>query len=547
MMPDQLYRQGCEAYTAMNYVRAEACFRQCLEQFPDNADLRNALGSVLEAQGLLDEASQNLALACQLRPDCAVFHYNFANLLRRQHKRKEAEEAYISALQINSELSEALHGLGSIYLEAGKLEPAEACLQRAVQISPTYIPALYDFGQLRQRLGDPAGAELWYSRCIENDPQHLPALNALGLLRLSQNSVKDARRLFEQALAADPGYLLSRCNLAVLDTWCGRLEEAIGAFNEALELAPCDADLHFNLSLALLAVGNFEDGWREHEWRFLKSNPVAVHHEQIPRWQGESLLGKTILVHAEQGYGDSLQFVRYVQMLAQGGATVLVEGQDRNITPLLSTAGGVSVAVNRGEPLPVSPDFQLPMMSLAAALGKRGWPPPAPPYLYPPSEKTAYWRERISFLQGLKVGIAWAGRPEHQNDTNRSLTPELCNPFAKLEGISWVSLQFGPHCPQPISVPFLDLADSVSDFCDSASLISALDLVITVDSAIVHLAGALGVPAWLLLPWNPDWRWMHNRQDSVWYPSVKIYRQPCPDSWSEVISRVVCDLGGILK
>lgn len=543
MNPDQLYRHGCEAFAAGDYSRAEACFRSCVEQFPDNADLRNALGSALQAKGILDEAAEHLAAACSLKPNCAEFHYNLANLLRSRHKRLEAEEEYLYALQLNSGLQEALQALGNLYLEEERLESAEACLQRAVQISPDSVAALYELGQLRQRQGDPAAAEAIYQRCAE----YPPALNALGMLRVQQNKIEEARSLFERAIGTDSEYIQARCNLAVLDTWCGRLDQAVSAFNGALALAPEDGDIHFNLSFALLAAGRMTEGWREHEWRFCKSNPVPVRHARIPRWQGEPLQGKTILVHAEQGYGDSLQFIRYVMLLAKRGATVLIEGQDRNITPLLATVYGVSSAFSRGEPLPAAPDFQVPMMSLAAPFGDEGWPPPVPPYLNIPSNRIEFWRNRLASLPGLKVGIAWAGRPEHQNDSNRSIPQGLCDPLGHLQGISWVSLQFGPNRPDPINLPLLDFSDSVTDFSDSAALVCGLDLVVTIDSAVAHLAGALNVPVCLLLPWNPDWRWMHDRQDSVWYPSMRIYRQPAPGSWNEVIGKVATDLEGLVS
>ncbi len=542
MTGEQLYRQGRDAFTAGHFAAAERCFRQCAEQFPDNADLLNALGSALEAQGALEEAGRYIASACSMRPDCAVFHYNLANLLRRRQDRVGAEDAYLSAIQADQQLVEALHGLGSLYLEDGRVEPAESCLRQALQFAPAFAPAQYDLGQLLQRKGDLEGAELCYKNCLSDSKPYLPASNALGMLLLRSNRLEEARSLFNQAIAIDPSYLQARCNLAVLDTWCGSLDEAINAFYDLLRLAPEDGDIHFNLSLALLTAGKFEEGWQEHEWRFRKSNPVQLRHEHIPRWRGEPLSGKTILLHAEQGYGDSLQFIRYAPLLARRGATVMVEGQDAIITPLLTTVSGVSVTLSRGEPLPLTPDFQVPMMSLASAIGTDGWPPPSPPYLNPSPDRIALWRQRLSLLSGLKVGIAWAGRPEHQNDANRSIPPELCAPLGQLEGISWISLQFGSDRPKSIPVQFLDLADKVADFCDSAALVSALDLVVTVDSAVAHLAGAMGVPVWLLLPWNPDWRWMRYVEDSIWYPTMKIYRQASPDGWPALIENIVTDI-----
>jgi hypothetical protein len=187
------------------------------------------------------------------------------------------------------------------------------------------------------------------------------------------------------------------------------------------------------------------------------------------------------------------------------------------------------------------------MMSLLLEMGVVGAPPPVVKFLAPPEEKIRFWHEKLSRISGSKVGIAWSGRPEHENDANRSIPPEQLAPLCKLRGIYWVSLQFGSHKPLLPPISLFDPAEDVVDFCDSAALVAALDLVITVDSAIAHLAGGLGVPVWLLLPWNPDWRWMHNRKDSPWYPAMRIYRQQLEKAWGNTISIVAEDLSSGLE
>lgn len=535
------YETGCRLYASGKFAEAEAAFRSCLQQHPDHPDLLNALGSAIEARGGYDEAAGYLEQACRLRPDSAPFRYNLANLLRQRGEREKAEIEYLEAIKYNPELVEAFHGLGSMYLEDGRLEPAEACLQRAVAMSPEFVPALHDLGQLCQRLGRLEEAEQLYHRSISINARFLPALNSLGMLLLKQNRLDESRSCFEQAINENPAYLQARCNLAVLDTWTGKFEPAINELQKALEIAPNDGDIHFNLSLALLSSGRMQDGWREHEWRFSKANPVALRHAGIPRWQGEPLSGKRILIHSEQGYGDSLQFIRYASLLADLGAKVFVEGQDNKISPLLATVQGVSTVLSRGETVPAV-DFQVPMMSLPLPLGSLGWPPLSAPYLNPPDWKTKLWRERLSALPGLKVGLAWAGRPEHDNDANRSIPESLLSPLGSIAGVSFVSLQFGSGKIENIPFCLHDPSAGIEDFCDSAALVSQLDLVITVDSANAHLAGGLGIPFLLLLPWNPDWRWMRDRTDSIWYPTARIYRQKQPGQWEAVIEEIVSDL-----
>jgi len=538
---------GCRLFIAKDYSAAESLFRRCLLTTPEDADVLNALGSALDALGSLEEAACYLDQACRLLPESAPFHFNRGNLFRKCGDGSGAELAYIEAIQCDPDLAEAYHGLGSLYLDEGKIEPADACLQKAITLRYNFVIALHDFGQLRQRQGIIDEAEQYYRRSLLGDAHFLPALNSLGMLLLRKGRVEEARSCFERAIKRDQSYLDVRCNLAVLDTWCGNLDDAINLLRQAAIDAPNDGDIHFNLALALLKAGRFKEGWHEYEWRFGKSNPVPMRYSEIPRWHGELLAGKSILIHAEQGYGDSLQFIRFVSLLASQGATVLVEGQDRIITPLLATVQGVAATFNRGEDLPFKPDYQIPMMSLPLELGVDGAHPQFFKYLRPPAERVLFWSAALSGLPGLKVGIAWSGRSVHENDANRSISPEHLSTLFELGGISWVSLQFDTDKPSLPQISMFEPWESVVDFCDSAAIIAGLDLVITVDSAIAHLAGGLGMPVWLLLPWNPDWRWLHDRDESPWYPTTRIYRQKLEKAWGETVGIVAGDLSNCLS
>lgn len=538
---------GCRYFAAGNYSTAENIFRRCLQQTPDDPNVLNGLGSALEALGALDDARYFLDQACRRQPESAPFHFNRANLLRRIGDASGAELGYQEAIKLNPGLAEAYHGLGSLFLDEGRLESADACLLKATSLKKNFVAALHDLGQLRQnqRLHDEA-AHL-FRQCVVTDAGFLPGLNSLGMLLMRKGQVEEARSCFEKAIKTDHGYLQARCNLAVLDTWCGNLDTAICSLQQAILAAPNDGNIHFNLALALLSAGRFEEGWLEFEWRFSKSNPVPLRYAEIPRWHGEVLAGKSLLIHAEQGYGDSLQFIRYVPLLASQGATVIIEGQDHIITPLLATVQGVSAAFSRAGEVPFKPDYQVPMMSLPLELCIEGPHPPVVKYLRPPENRIGFWHDSLSTLSGLKVGIAWAGRPEHENDANRSIPVTDLAPLWEVDDISWVSLQFGSHAPLSFPSSLFDPSGRVDDFCDSAALVAGLDLVITVDSAIAHLAGGLGVPVWLLLPWNPDWRWMHDRTESSWYPATRLFRQSPGKMWGEVVDAVVAELPKFLQ
>lgn len=541
MTRQERYAAACSLIAACRAEEAEVLLRKLLQETPDQPDLLNALAVVVDLGGDCHAAAELALQAVSLSPGSGEFRYNLGNILRRCGDFEGAEDAYLASIHAEPSLAEPYHGLGSLYLEKGWFGPAESALRKAVQIKPGLAPAQHDLGRFCQETGRTGEAEQHYRAALESDSTFPPALNALGMLLLRQNRPDEATDCFQKAINADPGYLQARCNQAVLDTWQGRLEQAIAELNALTLLAPDDGDIHFNLSLALLSAGRMEEGFKEHEWRFNKASAVPLRHFEVARWSGEPLQGKNILIHAEQGYGDSIQFIRYADMLAASGATVIVEGQDRNITPLLATAPGVSAVLSRGEPLPFRPDYQIPMMSLPFSLGVSSWPPPRPPYLKPHRELLTLWRGRVAGLPGLKVGLAWAGRQEHENDANRSIPAVNLSNFRDLQGISWVSLQFGPQAAAP-DLPLYDLSAKVKDFLDSAALVSCLDLVITVDSAVAHLAGSLGMPVWLLLPWNPDWRWMRDRQDTEWYPSMRIFRQKQPGDWGEVLEAVVAEL-----
>lgn len=544
---DAEYGRGLRLYESGRFEEAETVFRACLERIPGNPDFLNALGSVIEAQnGFLDEAVIYLEQACSLHPDSAVFRYNLANLLRRKGESERAEQEYLAAIDRSPEFAEAYHGLGSLYLDSGRRDSAEACLGRAVALVPDRAVFLHDLGQYCQLSGRKEEAEQFFRRSIDCDARFVPAINSLGMLLLRNNRIEESRECFLRAIGINPGYLQARCNLAVLSTWCGDLDFAITELRDALKAAPEDGDIHFNLSLALLAAGMMEDGWQEHEWRFLKSNPVLRRDEQILRWNGEPLAGKRILIHAEQGYGDSLQFIRYATLLAAQGGTVFVEGQDPRISKLLATVPGVKAAFARGDELPAV-DFQIPMMSLPLGLGDRAWPPPVDIYLNPPGNLVDVWRERLAGLPGFKVGLAWAGRPEHENNANRSIEADSLSPLGGLQDVSYVSLQFDSKSVVELPFKAYDFCGDIWDFCDSAALVKNLDMVVTIDSAIAHLAGGLGVPTFMLLPWNPDWRWMHGRRDSLWYPSIRIFRREVGDSWTKVVEEVAQALAELAR
>jgi hypothetical protein len=328
----------------------------------------------------------------------------------------------------------------------------------------------------------------------------------------------------------------------------GRLDEAIAAYRQAVTLQPQYADGHFNLAQALLAAGAFAEAWREYEWRWATPQMAAAQRRfAAPLWTGEAGVGQRLLVHAEQGLGDVLQFCRYIPLLAECGFSVIFEVPRPLARLCASLAGGADIVI-QGERLPPF-DLHIPLMSLPGRFGTRLESIPAAiPYLAPDPTARALWRARLDGLgRGLRVGLAWAGNPSLDRpsraamDRRRSLAPARLETLWSVPGLRFVSLQKGgPALPD--GLPVFDAMAEMVDFADAAALVAELDLVIAVDSAVAHLAGALGRPVWLLDRSDPCWRWLLGRRNSPWYPSLALYRQPAPGDWDSVLAAVLRDL-----
>jgi len=296
-----------------------------------------------------------------------------------------------------------------------------------------------------------------------------------------------------------------------------------------------------------LLLGDYEHGWKSFEARFSKQPPVPQRHATLPRWQGEPLDGKRLLVHAEQGYGDTIQFLRFVPLLAQMGANIILEVQDESLLSLARSLDCNCTVVTRGGHVPEA-YLQIPLMSAPGVLKTTlKTIPDNVPYLFADPERRSYWQLTIGPRQGLRVGLCWKGRNEHVNDRFRSCPLSVLAPLFQLPGIKWFSLQFGPGKDQLAAsegcFPLIDLTGAITDFHDTAALMAELDLIISVDTAVAHLAGASGRPVWLLLPFAPDWRWGVAGDSTPWYPSMHLFRQSAPEhSWNGVVEQLVCAL-----
>ena len=359
--------------------------------------------------------------------------------------------------------------------------------------------------------------------------------NNRGNTLLELGLIPQAIKSYQQALQLEPSLHDSRVALATCLQAAGEVQQALAECTQVLKVAPDHAEAHWNFGLLLLLQGDYTAGFREYEWRWKKrrfTSPVRQFSQ--PRWQGTDPAGKIILIYAEQGYGDVLQFCRYLPLLVKRGAEVLFECHQPLVTIMQTLGPGITV-VPFGSPLLLSFEYHAPLLSLPYLFGSTFETIPATvPYLTVPEARLPFWRSVMPASSTCKTGLCWAGKS--YPDPGRSCQVELLKPLMNLSGLSWVSLQMTENSVKPFSL--IDLTMLVQDFADTAALLAQLDLVITIDTAVAHLAGALGKETWLMVPFAPDWRWGLNRTDCPWYPTIRLFRQERAGAWETVIEQV---------
>jgi tetratricopeptide (TPR) repeat protein len=536
---------------------AVACYRRALRLKPDYADAQVNLRSALEQQGEaqfrqgdaclergdLDRAVACYRLALDLHPALAEAHNNLGVALNRQAKPEEALGCFRRALGLKPDYADAEGNLGMTLKDLGELDEAVACCRRAVELRPDVALAHNNLGVALTAQRNPEEAAACFRRALEIKPDFLDARNNLGVALKDQGKFDEAIACYQAALGQDPAYAQAQYNLANALCEQGRRDEAAACCRRALELVPDLAEAHVQLSLLALLTGDFALGWAEYPWRW-KTKQCQPRDFAQPPWDGRPLEGKTILLHAEQGLGDAIQFVRYAPLVKARGATVIVECPGP-LMSLLASCPGVARVVGRGDRLPPF-DVQASLLSLPGIFHTSLEDIPAiVPYLFAEPGLVERWREEWG-AGGWKIGLAWRGNPNHANDRARSFPLAFLQPLAGLPDVRLFSLQKGAGVVelQQAAGRFsvTELGSRLSNFMDTAAVTKSLDLVIACDTAMAHLAGALGVPVWVALPFHPDWRWLLDRADSPWYPTARLFRQPRPGDWGSVFREMEAQL-----
>ncbi len=575
---------GTAFFELSRYEDAEAAYRHALALDPNLSRARSNLGITLASQDRFAEAEQIYRSLLASDPAYPGAWRHLGNALADQDKHDEAIAAYLHAQGSEPSDVELQIALGNALYKQSQFDDAAVHYRRAVALAPdNVIPmrllghALHEAGRTEQavqayRLAsrlDPDDVVIWSNlggclcglgefdaaivateQALALKPDHAPAHTNLGIIHEKLGNADAAVAAHRRAIAADPGYAKGYANLAVALRNKGDLDEMLEVSYQALALAPDNPLTRYNHAHFLLMCGHLAEGFVEHQWgRKCKQLAEGMPVFEGPEWQGESFAGRTLLLFAEYGIGDALQFVRYVPMVVERGGTVVLQVQPA-IAALLRPMEGVTV-LGRDEPVPPY-DLQLPLMDLPRIFGTTlDTIPAGVPYLKADAAKVEAWRATLGAHTGLKVGVVWAGSPLHKGDQQRSLSAEAVLPRLVMPGVQLFSLQKEPRPAdgpvlQQLGADLIDLGPVLGDFTDTAAAVLALDLVIAVDTSVAHLAGALGRPCWMLLPYALDWRWLRDREDSPWYPSIRLFRQSRPHAWDGVLTRVANELARLL-
>jgi tetratricopeptide (TPR) repeat protein len=460
----------------------------------------------------------------------------------RLGKLGDAEDGFRLVLTLEPGRPDALHYLGVIAYRVGRHDLAIEMIGQSIKGNPRNAEAHSNLGAALRAAGRLDESAAACRTAIELDPNLASAHTHLANLLRRQGNLDEALAAYQRAVAIDPHNARYLTNLGGGLGDIGQLDQAIAAYRRAIELQPDMAEAHWNMALVMLLKGD-AGGWKEYEWRWKSPRFTSPHRNFTrPQWTGQPLDSRTILLHAEQGFGDAIQFVRFAPMVASRGGTVILEIQP-HLRRLFETAPGIHRLIATGDTLPHF-DVHCPLASLPLALGLATDPIPGDvPYLRADPLLVEQWRQRFDrSSHNPRVGLAWAGSPRFEADYSRSIALSQLAPLAAVTGVDFYSLQLGDAAAQaeaPIpGMTLIQLGADLHDFADTAAAISAMDLVITTDTSIPHLAGAIGKPVWLMLQFMPDWRWLLHREDSPWYPSMRLFRQPAPGDWDSVIKNV---------
>ena len=570
-----MIHQAMQAFQSGNLNSAEIILKRVLAAHTKNLPALHILGLIKASQSKHKEAAELLKRAIRLSPVDSSLHYNLAKALQESGADKESLPHHKKAIELNPANLEAWLNYGRSLSRIGLNSDALNVYTKSLQINPNYIEALVNIGATLKDLQrydealnyadktiaiNPNFSEAWsnrgialkelkrydealssYDKAISLKPEYHEAYSNRGVTLNELKRYDEALSSYDKAISLKPDYHEAYSNRGVTLNELKRYDEALSSYDKAISLKPDYFDAHWNRSLTQLVTNNFDNGWKNYEYRWKKNKSESMHHQQFPLLTNLSeISGKSVLIWSEQGYGDTIQFSRFIEKLIELKANVIFEVQEP-LKALFENSFVHPKIISQGEPTG-DIDFQLPLLSLPLLFAiDISNIPSATSYIQDAKENSVLWRHKLNLTnKKINIGIACSGNEKHLNDKNRSMDLRFFEPIADQANLFLIQKDLKASDQDFLykrpDIKFL--GDEIKSFNDSASIIQAMDLVITVDTSLAHLSGALGKPTIILLPWNPEWRWLLDRQDSPWYPMVKLFRQPNLGNWEAIIKEV---------
>ena len=531
----RFFEQAIQHHQAGQLEQAKKKYQEILDTNPQHADSSHLLGLVEYQYGNYMKAIEHIQQAVLISPKQPVFLNNLGNVLKEMGELDRSVQAYQQALEIAPDDAEIHNNLGVTLKEMGELDRSVQAYQQALEINPQYAEAHNNLGNVLKEMDQLDESIHAYQKALKINPQYVEVYNNLGNVLKEMDQLDESIHAYQKAIQIQPDYVEAHINLGVVLREQVRLKESIQAHQQAIQIQPDYDEAHINLAITFLLQGQLTAGWKEFEWRRSRKRDF-----KRPLWDGTPLNGKSILIYAEQGFGDTIQFVRYIDLLPDANTIIIVFCQPE-LKTLFKSMDRIDTLVTKGEDIPNS-DVHVPLLSLPYMFNTTLNTIPARiPYLYPNPKADSVFH--LDGSHDLKIGIVWAGRPTHADDNNRSIDLKWFKCLLDIRNCEFFSLQVGER-REDIKQhghhrTIKDLGKQFTDFHHTALAILQLDLVISVDTAVAHLAGALGKEVWTLLPFVPDWRWMLDRSDSPWYPSMTLFRQQeTGGDWSPVFERL---------
>jgi tetratricopeptide (TPR) repeat protein len=548
------FADAVQRYRAGQLAEAEGFCRELLALAPEHLQglhLRGTLAIEMQRPG---DAIGPLSRALRIRADQPQVHNLMGAAYVQLERHTEAIRCFEIALKLKPDFAEARCALGVALAGQGREDDAIATFRTALAQNPNLPHAHFNLAGIYAARKQAEDAIRHFRATLRLEPHGAVTHHQLGVALIGLSRYEEALPHFREAVRLQPDFVEARHNIGVALAHTDKWDEAIAQFLDTLDRTPDNIESHYNVATTSLLLGRMERGWQEFEWRWqLEGMRPYQRKFTAPQWQGEDLTGRTLVVHDEQGFGDTFHFSRYVALLAGRAGRLIFEchaevsklmrlsmTQDIEVVPRVASFPDV-------EGLPDC-DYQIPLLSLPRVFETRlDTIPAATPYMHADPGEVRQWAGRLSHLRRPRIGLIWAGRPTHAQDTDRSLRLAQLAPLATVPGATFLSLQKGEPAAQVASAPsgmaIHDFTSELADFADTAAFLGSVDLVITVDTAMAHLSGALGRPVWMLNRYLPDWRWLLEREDSPWYPTLRQFRQTSPRGWDGVIDRLAQALG----